>query len=171
MLGALLTIGCLIIPASGVYAKEKSRGVDANDPTYRLYQLLDTSYAGKLSDFYLLADTLKDPTNPQQELQHVLRAEYDKSRFFGRFRIYVRSVSRPTAEQLKTYTPKQIYDFGGSDSEKFEKIESGPFGKTGDLYLRSTDDRPLASAPVTDEIQKQYDFFVVQYLLPALQKK
>ena len=38
---------------------------------------------------------------------------------FGKLNIYVRSVGQMTKEQVSTYTPKQIYDFGEVDLEKF----------------------------------------------------
>jgi len=30
---------------------------------------------------------------------------------------------------------------------------------------------PLASAPVTDEVRKEYETYIAQWLLPALEKK
>ena len=151
-------------------AKEKTPAVLPNDPTNRIFGLLDTSRDGKLDDFFLLADVYKDAGHPDDEYQHVLRVEYDKARFFGKFRIIVRSILRPTPEQMKAYTPKQLYDFG-SDSEKFEKIDPGPFGQKGDLYLRAQDDRPLATAPVTPEVRKAYETYLTRYVIPALEKK
>jgi hypothetical protein len=167
----LLVVGLSGNWGSDLLAKEKAPVVNANDPTYRIFQLLDSTRGGKLKDFYLLGDIYQDPKDPGRQLQRVLRIEYDKSRYFGRFRIYVRSVGKLTPEQLKTYTIEQIYDFGGSDAEKFEKIEAGPFGMTGDLYLRAEGDRPLASAPTTDEVRSEYNMLVAQYILPALEKK
>ncbi len=164
----LILCGCL---SGSLLAKEKVQAVDTNDPTYRLFLLLDSTRGGKLADFYLLADVYKDPKNPDQELQHVLRVDYDKNRFFGKFRIYVRSVAKLTPEQLGTYTPEKVYEFGASDSEKFEKIEPAPFGQRGDLYLRAEDDRPLSSAPITEDVKKAYEVYLTQYVLPALQKK
>lgn len=149
--------------------REKTAAVSKDDPTYRVYDLLDKSYEGKLADFYLLADVYQDADHPGTELQHVLRVQYDKSLFFGKFRIQVRSLAKLTPDQLKSYTLEQLYDFA-SDSEKFEKIEPGTFGQKGDLYLRANGDRPLASAPVTPEIQAAYQKFLNQYLLPALSK-
>jgi hypothetical protein len=160
----------LLVSGSSALAKAKQPAVSSDDPTYQLYQLLDSSRGGKLHDFYLLADIYKDPTDPTNELQHVLLVDYDKSRFFGRFRIYVRSVGKLTPEQLKTYTPKQIYDFGEEDEEEFEKINPGPFGQPGDMYLRATSAGPLASAPITDDVRNQYDSYLTQYILPALKK-
>ena len=149
--------------------REKGTTVSSDDPTYRLYDLLDKSYDGKLTDFYLLADVYQDADHPGTDLQHILRVQYNKSLFFGKFRAYVRSIAKPTPEQLKDYTPQQLFNFG-SDSERFDKIEPGAFGQKGDLYLRANGDRPLASAPVTPEVQAAYQKFLNQYLLPALSK-
>jgi hypothetical protein len=165
MAGLLATI---VTP--GARGREKKPPVDTNDPTYRLFQLLDTTRGGKLGSFFVLGDVYPDPQNPAQELQHVFKIEYDKSRYFGRFRIYVRSVSKLSAQQLKTYTPEQVYDFGNKDQEKFEKIEPGPFGQPGDLYFQATGDLPLRTAPTTEEVRKRYEFFLTQYILPALKK-
>jgi len=154
-----------------LYAKEKAPVFDPNDPTYRLFQLLDTARGGKLGDFYLVADVYKDPANPSEELQHILRAEYDKNRGFGKLNLYVRSVGKIAPEQLKAYTAKDFYEFGLSDQEKFMKTEPGPFGKPSDVYLRAEGDHPLATAAVTDEVRKAYELFVTQHLLPALEKK
>jgi hypothetical protein len=55
--------------------------------------------------------------------------------------------------------------------EKFTKTDPGPFGKTGDLYLQATENGPLATAPITDEVRKEYETYVAQWLLPALEKK
>ncbi len=156
---------------SGWAKKKKPRSANPDDPTNKVYQILDDSYGGKLADYYLLADLYTDPKNPSNQLQHVIRVDYDKSRFFGRFRIYVRSVGKLTPAQLKTYNLKQIYDFGESDEAEFEKINPGPLGETGDLYLKATANGPLASAPVTDQARQEYDMLITQYLLPALQKK
>jgi len=139
--------------------------------TLRLYQLLDTSYGGKLVEFYLIGDVYKDPKIPDKELQHVFRAEYDKSRGFGKLRLYVRSVDKLTEGQLKDYTPKQVYEFGELDVAKFTKTDPGPFGRTGDVYLVATADGPLAGAPITDEVRKEYETYIKEWLLPALQKK
>jgi hypothetical protein len=152
-------------------AKEKTPSVSPNDLTLRLYQLLDTSYGGKLSDFYVLGDVYKDPKTPDKELQHIFKAEYDKARGFGKFGLYVRSVDKLTPGQLKDYTLQKIYEFGNEDVEKFSKTDPGPFGKTGDLYLRATPDGPLATAPITDEVRKEYEAYITQWLLPALEKK
>ncbi len=166
-----VVMGLVGSTAGALYGKEKAQASDPNDPTFRLFQLLDNSYGGKLADFYMLADIYKDPKNPSQEFQRVLRLEYDKNRGFGKLSLYVRSVDKMQPEQLKVYTPKMVYEFAVADSEKFVKTEPGLFGKTGDLYLRSTDDRPLASSPITDDLRKVYEHFVTDHLLPALQKK
>jgi hypothetical protein len=151
-------------------AKQKSDPVDPNDPTIRLFQLLDGSYGGKL-DFYTLADVYPDPKNSGQESQRIVRLEYDKNRSFGRLKVSVRNVAKLQPEQMKTYSPKMIYEFGVEDTERFVKTEPGPLGRTGDLYLRSNEDRPVATTPITDDARKSYQRLVVDYLLPALQKK
>ena len=151
--------------------KKKSRSANPDDPTNKVYQILDDSYGGKLTDYYLLADLYTDPQNPSKQLQHVIRVDYNKDRFFGKFRIYVRSVGELTPAQLTTYNVKQIYDFGESDEAEFEKINPGPLGETGDLYLKATANGPLASAPVTDQASEEYDMLITKYILPALQKK
>ncbi len=135
-----------------------------------LYQLLDNSYGGKLSNFYLLAGIYEDPQQPGTELQRVLLIDYDKGRFFGRFRIYVRSVDKLTPAQMKAYDVKQIYQFGESDQAEFEKIDPGPLGGTGDLYLKATSNGPLAPAPITDQVRQEYDALITKYILPALKK-
>ncbi len=158
--------------ASPLQAKKKHRPQgNPNDPTSRLFQLLDNSYDGKLNDLYLLADVYSDPANPGKQYQRVLRVDYDKSRFFGRFRIFVRSVAKLTPTQLQTYTPQQIYDFGEKDSAKFEKINPGPFGQNGDLYLQANGNGPLQTAPITENVRQQYDFLLTKYILPAVEKK
>ena len=171
----VLTFLCLAV-ASGAWtpslrAKDKTSAVDPNDPTLRLFQLLDGTHGGKLVDFYLIADVYKNPDNADEELQHILRVEYDKDRVFGKLNIYVRSEGKIHPDQMRTYTPKEFYDFGLSDLEKFVKTEPGPLGKPGDMYLRAGDDRPLATAPVTDEVRKAYEAYLTQQLIPALQKK
>ncbi len=169
---AFLATICLIafVVSTGWSKKKKERAVSPDDPTYMLYQLLDTSYGGKLSNFYLLAGVYPDPEHPGTELQRVLRVDYDKGRFFGRFRIYVRSVGKLTPDQMKTYDVKQIYQFGESDEEEFEKIDPGPLGGTGDLYLKATSNGPLAPAPITDQVRQEYDTLITKYILPALKK-
>jgi hypothetical protein len=152
-------------------AKEKPQVVSPDDVTLRLFQVLDTTYAGTLTDFYVLGEVYKDPKTPDKELQHILKAEYDKAKGYGKFRLYVRDVDKLSPDQLKNYTPKQIYEFGDVDAEKFGKTDPGPFGKAGDLYLRATSAGPLATAPITDEVRKAYENYVGQWLLPALEKK
>jgi hypothetical protein len=170
-LGAVMAGVLAFVATPGACGKEKKPVVDTNDPTYRLFQLLDTERGGKLENLFVLGDVFPDPKNPAQELQHVFKIEYDKNRYFGKFRIYVRSVSKLSAQQLETYTPEQIYDFGNRDQEKFEKIEPGTFGQEGDLYFQASDDRPLHTAPTTDAVRKSYELYVTQYILPALQKR
>jgi len=170
------TVLTLLVLVSGdagrLGAKEKSTQVGPNDPTVRLYSLLDSKYNGKLDDFYVLADVYNDPKNPGQPQQHVLRVEYSKDRAFGKLNIHVRTVAQLTPEQLKAYTPKQIYDFADSDSAKFTKTDPGPFGKPGDVYFEpSPDGGAMGTVPVTPEVQAQYEGYVTQYLLPALEKK
>ena len=173
MAGAIL-LALLVLggkSANVVFAKQKAEAVNPDDPTLRLFKLLNNSYGGKLEDFYVLADIYSDPKKPGQEMQRVLLMEYDKSRAFGKLKISVRSVGKLAPDQLKTYTPKIVFDFGETDVEKFVKTEPGPLGRMGDLYLRSTEDRPLATSPATDEARKAYDHLITDYLLPALQKK
>jgi hypothetical protein len=171
----VVIVAAIILVAAAVpsgWAKEKkTRSANPDDPTYRVYQILDDSYGGKLTDYYLLADLYTDPQNPSNQLQHVIRVDYDKTRFFGRFRIYVRSVGKLTPAQLNTYDVKQIYDFGESDEAEYEKIDAGPLGETGDLFMKATSNGPLATAPITDEARQEYDMLITKYLLPALQKK
>lgn len=154
-------------------AKDKTQPIDPNDLTARLYQLLDDTHNGKLTDFFVLADIYKDKDSkdPTQEFQHILLVDYDKNRNFGKLNMHVRSVGKLDPDQLKTYTLKQIYDFGVDDLEKFVKTEPGQFGRTGDLYLHSTSDLPIATAPITEDTRKAYELYVSQYILPALQKK
>jgi len=158
--------------STGLGAKEKNSQINSNDPTFRLYNLIDSKYNGKLDDFCVLADTFNDPKNPGQTQQHVLRIEYLKDRPFGRLRIYVRTVAQLSPDQLKTYNPKEVYDFGETDSAKFTKTDPGPFGKTGDVYFEPTSEGgPLGTTPITPEVQAQYERYVTQYLIPALEKK
>jgi hypothetical protein len=171
LLGSLLVVlEASFGPGGRLIAKEKNPPTPANDPTAKLFNLLDNSYGGKLSDFYVFADVYKDPPHPDEEWQHILRIEYNKNLFFGKLKIYVCSISKPTDAQLKTYTVKQMYDFG-SVSSKFEKITAGQFGQKGDLYLHTEGDMPLASAQVTPEVQTAYDKYLTQYLIPALEKQ
>jgi hypothetical protein len=153
-------------------AKDKAPQVSSDDPTLRLFNLLDSKYNGKLEDFCVLADVVNDPKNPGQAQQHVLRVEYAKDTAFGKLRIYVRTVAQLTPEQLKAYTPKQVYEFGEADSAKFTKTDPGGFGRPGDVYFEPpADGAALATAPATPEVQARYERFVTQYLLPALEKK
>ena len=171
--GAVLTI--LVLGggnAPRLGAKDKASQVGPNDPTLRLYSLLDSKYNGKLEDYYTLADVVNDPKNPGQTLQHVLCVAYNKDRAFGKLNIHVRTVAPLTPEQLKAYNTKQIYDFAESDSAKFTKTDPGPFGKPGDVYFeQSSDGGALRAVSVTAEVQAQYERLVTQYLLPALEKK
>jgi hypothetical protein len=157
--------------AGPLLAKDKTPPVDSNDPTFRLFQALDNNRGGKLTDFYLIADVYKDPAGGSEEFQHILKADYDKNRAFGKLQIYVRSVGKILPDQLKTYTVKELYDFGLMDQAKYMKSEPGEFGRSGDIYLRAVEDRPLATTPVTDEVRKSYELFVTQHLLPAIEKK
>jgi hypothetical protein len=168
---SLAVIALVAVVTPSAWARKKHQSVDPNDPTYKVYQVLNNSYGGKLTDYYLLADLYADPQNPSSQLRRVIRVDYDKSRFFGRFRIYVRSVGKMTPAQLKTYNTKQIYDFGESDDTEFEKINPGPLGGTGDLYLKATSNGPLAPAAVTDQARQEYEMLISKYLLPALTKK
>ncbi|MBZ5513367.1 MAG: hypothetical protein LAN62_00710 [Acidobacteriia bacterium] len=171
LLAFLLLAGQQGAFAPAVSAKDKSAAADPNDLTFRLYQLLDGNYGGKLGNFYLITDVYRDPSSPQEELQHILRVDYDKDRGFGKLNIYVRSVGKIQPDQMKAYTTKEFYEFGESDQEKFVKTDPGPLGKTGDVYLRAEGDRPLATTPITDDARKSYETILTQYLIPALQKK
>ena len=166
---------CALLTTTGLptvcVAKEKPVVVSPDDVTLRLFQLLDSSYGGKLSEFYVVGDVYKDPKNPDKELQHVFKAEYEKARAFGRLRLYVRSVDKLTPGQLKDYTPQQIYEFADTDMEKFTKTDPGPLGRTGDLYFQARENGPLATVPITDEARKEYETYVSQWLMPALEKK
>jgi len=130
-LAILFVAGLAGIAAPILAAKDKTPPVDPNDATLRLYQLLDNSRGGKLTGFFVVADVYKDPSSPDEELQHVLRIEYDKDRGFAKLNLYVRSVGKIGPEQMKMYTPKELYDFGISDQEKFMKTEPGSFGRAG----------------------------------------
>lgn len=171
LVGVSLAFLCaVLVGLPSASAKRESLSVSSDDPTYQLYQLLDNSYGGKLKDFYVLADIYSDPQSPGNQLQHVLSVEYDKSLFFGRLRILVRSVGKLTPEQLKTYSPKQIYDFGEQDEEEFAKIDAGPLGTKGDMFLQISTSGPLAPATIGDDVRKQYESFITEYILPALKK-
>lgn len=171
--GTVLTLLVLGSSHAGrLHAKDKGSQLNPNDPTVRLYNVLDSKYNGKLDDFFLLADMVNDSKNPGQTQQHVLCVDYKKDRGFGKLNIHLRTVAQLTPEQLKTYSPKQIYDFAETDTAKFTKTDPGPFGKTGDVYFEpSTDGGPMGTASVTPEVQAQYERFVTEYLLPALEKK
>ena len=166
----LAVVSLVFLAPTSAPAKRDNPTVSPDDPTYQLYQLLDNSYGGKLKEFYVLANIYNDPEKPDNQLQYVLSVEYDKSRYFGRLRILVRSVGKLTPEQLKTYSPKQIYGFGEQDEEEFNKTDPGPLGQKGDLFLRATSLGPLAPASITDEVRKQYDSFITKYIMPALKK-
>lgn len=170
--GAVLALLVMAGSDSGqLGAKEKPAQLSLNDPTVHLYSVLDSKYNGKLQDLYLLADMFNDPKNPGQE-QHVIEVEYNKDHAFGKLQIHVRTVGQLTPEQLKAYSPKQIFDYAESDSAKFMKTDAGPFGKPGDVYLEvGADGGALADLPITPEIQAQYDHYLTQYILPALEKK
>ena len=167
LLGAIAVLVILGAADAGL-GRAKEKAIDSNDPTLRLYTLLDTTRDGKMADFCVLADIYSEQG---KDFQRVLRAEYDKSRAFGKLRIYVRSVAKMAPEQLQSYTAKQVYDFGETDLEKFVKTDPGEFGKQGDIYLRGDAESPLATAPITDATRKSYEILVVQYLLPTLEKK
>lgn len=168
----VLTLLLLAGSAQRLGAKEKTSPTDPNDPTHRLFALLDSKFNGKLDDFCVLADLMPDPKNAGQELQHVIEIDYNKDMAFGKLKLHVRTVAQLTPDQLKTYTPKQTFDFAESDTAKFIKSDAGSFGRTGDLYLEaSADGGPLTTVPITTQAQNQYEEFVTQYLLPALEKK
>jgi hypothetical protein len=167
-----LVLGAVVLAAGNtglLRAKDKTPAVNPNDPTYKLYARLDSGHNGKLDEFYFLADEFKDSEHPGETWQHVILAEYNKSLFFGKFKMTVHSISKPTPDQLKVYTVKALYDFG-SDSEKFAKINPGPLGQEGDLYMVAKGDNPMKSAPITPDVQAEYEKYVSQYLLPALEK-
>lgn len=166
----LAGIGFVASPLQGSPRRHKDKeAVPANDVTSRVYQIADQSLQGKFS-LYLLADLYPDPANPGSQLQRVLRVVYDKDLYFGRFAIHVRSVGKLTPAQLSTYTPEEIFNYGNGDSAEYEKINPGRFGKTGDLFLASTGGGPLATAPITPEVQAEYERLVTTYVLPAVEK-
>jgi hypothetical protein len=152
-------------------AKEKKPVVTGDDTTSPLFNVLDSQYGGKLKDFFILADVIKDPDNPDSELQHVLRVNYDKDRSYGKMNVIVRAVKKPTEEQMKTYSTQALFEFGEYDLEKFVKSDVGPYGKPGDVYLQAKPGFPLAQESITDEVRNAYDVNVNKYILPALQKK
>ncbi|HTV56988.1 MAG TPA: hypothetical protein VMI06_19005 [Terriglobia bacterium] len=170
-----ILLGCVM---SSVYAvprrkkKEKNGSASSNGPTAQLFDVLNSSFGGKLNNFYLLADVYSDPSNPGQQYQRVLNVDYDKSLYFGRFVIHARSVRKMTPEQLAIYDPKQVYSFGGRDGQVFDKINPGPFGsETGDLYLAPPPGGgPLRTVPIDDSVTQEYQVLVSQYILPAVKK-
>jgi hypothetical protein len=171
-----ITAGLFVLVMTGAVcrlcAKEKPPSVSSDDPTLRLYQLLDSQYGGKLPEFYLLADLVTDPDNPDHVEQRVLKVEYNKNNVFGKLRIYVRRVDKLTPAQLKAYTPKDIFEYGETDSAKFTKTDPGSFGRTGDVYFEPVSPGgPLGTAPVTDAVRATYDHYVIKYIIPALEKK
>jgi hypothetical protein len=165
------------LSAAGMAGKEKGPGKDKtlavteNDPTYRLFQLLDTTRGGKLADFYVIAGLYKNPQNPQEEFQWVVRVVYGKDLAFGRLTLHLRSVAKMSPAQMSTYSPKEIYEFAESDVEKYAKTDPGPFGGKGDLYFHTTDSGPLRTVPITGEVQQTYEMLLTQYILPALGRK
>lgn len=150
--------------------KDKKDAVASNDPTAKLFKILDDSYGGKL-DTYLLADIYSDPSDPSQQYQRILHVVYNKNLYFGRFTIHVRSVGKMDPEQLATYSPQSIFSFGGQDTQEFEKINPGPFGGTGDLFLEAQNGRPLSGSSITDDAQEEYEMLVTKYILPAVEKQ
>ena len=163
---ALCVVGGTILAAlPGARGREK---FEPDPATIQLFQILNSSFSGKVDHFCLLADMYTDASGEQY--RRVLRVDYDKSRGFGRLNLYVRSVGKMTPDQLATYTPAQIFDFGESDQAKFVKTDTLSFGAPGDLYLEAQDDGPLHSATITDEVRKRYSDLVTQFVIPALQK-
>ncbi|MGH9436620.1 MAG: hypothetical protein ACRD22_01675 [Terriglobia bacterium] len=150
--------------------KRKLEKMSSNSPTGRLFNILNSSLGGKL-DLYLLAGIYSPPSKPGTQSQQVLHVTYDQSLFFGRFTIHMRDVAKLNPQQLIVYTPKQIFDFASQDAQEFEKINPGPFGGTGDLYLASTGASPPAVAPITDEVRQQYDALINLYIMPAVEKQ
>ena len=173
MLGrAVVTLFILGGAAGLLQAREHNSASDPNDPTHRLFALLDDKFGGKLDSFYVLADLVPDPTAAGQQLQRIVEIDYGKDRGFGKLNLHVRSVAPLTPDQLKAYTTKQLFDFAVADSEKFIKTDSGPFGRPGDVYFQSTaDNGALASTTINSQVQSDYDTLVSQYLIPALEKK
>lgn len=161
-----LLLGIVLTAPSELFGSHNK--VDENDATARLFQLLENANNGKLDDIYVLADVYTDASGDQY--RHVLRVDYDKSRAFGRLAIYVRSVGKMTQQQISSYTPEQIYNFGEIDLEKLVKTDPGPFGQRGDLYLTADGDSPLHTEAVTQEARKSYETFLTQYVIPAVQK-
>ena len=170
VIAVLVAIICSGFSGANLQAKDKKSEVDPNDCTCRLFQFLDESRGGKLDEFYALGDVYQDPKSGE-EFHHVFKVEYDKSKAFGKLKVYVRAVGKMNAQQLSTYTPQQIYDFGESDLEKFVRTDCGAYGKTGDIHLQPNEDGALATVVITEEARKRYDGFLCEYILPALQKK
>jgi hypothetical protein len=167
----LSVIGLLALwGASGTpaYARHKENLANPDDPTVRLFQLLDDSYGGKLTDFRVIADAYANPTQLGQMFQHVLQVNYDKGRFYGRLTISVRGVSQLTPEQLKQYTAQEIYGFG-SEVAKFEKINSGPSAKRRPLFPANRPRHPRAG-PRYRYCQTSVRSVPTQYIPPALEK-
>ena len=155
IVAAVFDIGRLLRSAS--CQKTKPRRADPERSHVPLFQMLDDSHGGKLIGFYILGDTftgqrLQQPADA--DIQHVLMVEYDKRTALRQIDDTRPQLSKLAPEQLKTYTLKQIYDFGVDDSEKFSKTEPGQLGRSGDLYVAMTGDGRVASAPVTDEVRK-----------------
>ncbi len=166
---------CAVTPSQAIplhRKKKEKHAVSPNDPTVQLFNLFNNSLGGKLSGLYLLADVYPNPANPAEQYQRVLSVTYDKSLFFGRLVIHVRSVDKLSPSQLAIYSPKQIFNFGGSDTEVFDRTQPGSFGdESGDLYLHSAASSPLASAPITDAVAEEYNMLVTKYILPAVRKR
>ncbi len=161
---------CILVGAS-LSAPPTVRAREKNEPdpaTIQLFQVLNSSFGGKVEHFCLLGDMYTDASGEQY--RRVVRVDYDKSRTFGRLNIYVRSVGKMTPDQLAAYSPQQIYDFGESDQAKYVKTDTLTFGAPGDLYLAAQGDGPLHSASITDQVRKQYSDLITQYVIPALQK-
>lgn len=172
--GALLACSLAAGPLSALASGKddhKPAPVDPNDSTLRLFQAIDSLKGGKLVDFCVVGDVYKDPALPNEDSQHILKVEYDKAKMFGKLQFVVRSVGKLHPDQMKAYTTKELFEFGLSDQAKFIKTEAGAFGRPGDMYLQSMPDRPLSSAPITDEVRKKYEAFVTEWLLPAVEKK
>ena len=130
--GAVLTLLVLGGGNAGrLGAKDKAPQVSPNDPTVRLYNLLDSKYNGKLDDFYVLADVFNDPKNPGQHNSTFSASITARTGHLGNFNIHVRTVAQLTPEQLKTYTPKQIFDFAETDSGEVHQDRSGPLWQAG----------------------------------------
>ncbi len=167
----VVTLIVLVLGGAQLTAKDKTPQVGPNDPTVRLYGVLDSKYNGALEDYCVLGAVVDDPKNPGQKQQNVVRVEYKKDRPFGKLRIYLRSVAQLSPAQLKTYTPKQIYDFAETDSAKFTKTDPGPFGRPGDVYFElAPDGGALATVNITPEVQAHYERLVTDFLLPSLEK-